>query len=238
MAPSLDTVGWFARTPELLDRVRVCLTGRLPLVPRLDPPRLAMLRFSDPEMRSADSQQALSRFAALATSAGASVVEISLPESYVHLYADQPIVMAYEAARSFTWERLYRTSGLSTELLELLEKGTSIDPQVYDLARSHKALALSDEEELFSGADALITPAALGEAPEGLKSTGDPRFSRLWTLVGSPTVAVPVATGITGLPIGIQLIGRLGDDSRLLGIAQWCSRLLEGINSGGSIIAH
>jgi Asp-tRNA(Asn)/Glu-tRNA(Gln) amidotransferase A subunit family amidase len=56
-------------------------------------------------------------------------------------------------------------------------------------------------------------------APVGLPSTGDPRFNKLWTLMGTPTVNIPGFTDTAGLPLGIQAIGRFGRDRRLLSIA-------------------
>ena len=61
---------------------------------------------------------------------------------------------------------------------------------------------------LFGTADLIVTPASVGEAPPGLSSTGDPRFNRLWTLLGCPTLSVPGRVGATGMPIGVQLVAR------------------------------
>ena len=63
-------------------------------------------------------------------------------------------------------------------------------------------------DALFGPHDVIITPAAVGEAPGGLSSTGDPRFNRLWTLLGCPALNLPGASGTSGLPIGIQLVAR------------------------------
>ena len=48
--------------------------------------------------------------------------------------------------------------------------------------------------------------------PKGLASTGDPRFNRLWTLMGVPCVNVPAIVVDGGLPVGAQVIARFGDD--------------------------
>jgi Asp-tRNA(Asn)/Glu-tRNA(Gln) amidotransferase A subunit family amidase len=69
-------------------------------------------------------------------------------------------------------------------------------------------------------------PAAPGEAPEGLAYTGDPAFSRIWTLLGVPCVTLPAGTGPGSLPLGIQLVGRIGDDARLLAVAAVVERAL------------
>jgi amidase len=60
----------------------------------------------------------------------------------------------------------------------------------------------------------------------GLDSTGDPRFNRTWTLLGAPCVNLPAGTGEGGLPVGVQLVGRPGDDARLLATAIWAERQL------------
>ena len=53
-------------------------------------------------------------------------------------------------------------------------------------ARARAALA-----EIFDEVDVLLTYSAPGAPPKGLDSTGDPRFNRLWTLMGVPCVNVP-----------------------------------------------
>ena len=69
--------------------------------------------------------------------------------------------------------------------------------------------------------DALLTPSAPGEAPEGLASTGDPVFNRVVTLLGFPAVSLPAGTGPTGLPLGVQLVSAPHADAGLLAVATW-----------------
>ena len=69
-------------------------------------------------------------------------------------------------------------------------------------------------------ADAIITLPARGVAPQGIDKTGDPMFCTLWTLVGFPSINVPVLANSEGLPIGVQLVGAPGRDERLLRTAR------------------
>ena len=85
--------------------------------------------------------------------------------------------------------------------------------------------------EVLERYDAILTPAAPGEAPAGLGSTGNPAFNTLWSLCGMPAVSLPLLTGPTGLPVGVQLVGRRGDDARLLRAAAWLARALGGANA-------
>jgi len=77
--------------------------------------------------------------------------------------------------------------------------------------------------ELFHDYDAVIAPAASGEAPaprsEGEK--GDRVFSSIWTLCGLPVLCVPLLEGESGMPIGVQVIGDPGRDDRLLRTTRW-----------------
>ena len=74
---------------------------------------------------------------------------------------------------------------------------------------------------MFDRYDAILTPAAPGEAPSGLGATGNPVFNGLWTLCGVPALSLPLLEGPNGLPLGVQLVGRLGEDARLLRTARW-----------------
>jgi amidase len=44
-------------------------------------------------------------------------------------------------------------------------------------------------------------------------------FSGQWNLTGQPAIAVPVGMSDDGLPVGVQLVGRCGEEATLLGLA-------------------
>ena len=48
----------------------------------------------------------------------------------------------------------------------------------------------------------------------------------VWTLLHVPCVAVPVAKAESGMPLGLQVIGRIGDDARTLACAKWIAKKL------------
>jgi Asp-tRNA(Asn)/Glu-tRNA(Gln) amidotransferase A subunit family amidase len=230
VAPSLDTVGWFANSVANLDAMRVVLTGRPPYLPLSRPPRLGVLRDENIDGADQDSQAAVVQAALVAQAAGADVMDVELPPSVSVLAARQPVVQAYEAARSLSWERLCRPTLLSRRLRDLLDWGRAIEPAEYDAVIAESTRARQELTGLFSGIDALVTPAAGGEAPADLNTTGDPRFNRLWTLLRTPAVNVPGLTGSTGLPVGIQLIGPPLQDPQLLACADWIGTLLPDLH--------
>jgi Asp-tRNA(Asn)/Glu-tRNA(Gln) amidotransferase A subunit family amidase len=79
----------------------------------------------------------------------------------------------------------------------------------------------------MEGLDALVTPSAPGEAPAGLEWTGDPAFNLIWTSLHVPCVTVPAGTGPGSLPLGIQIVTRIGEDRQALAWAQWVAAALN-----------
>jgi Asp-tRNA(Asn)/Glu-tRNA(Gln) amidotransferase A subunit family amidase len=82
--------------------------------------------------------------------------------------------------------------------------------------------------EYFNEFDAILAPAATGEAvPLSEGHTGDSFFCLTWTLAGLPCLTLPLLVGQNDLPIGVQLIGAIEEDDRLLRTASWVQRTLR-----------
>ena len=75
--------------------------------------------------------------------------------------------------------------------------------------------------------DVILTPSAPGAAPAGLGSTGRAIFNRLWTLMGAPCVNVPGLADASGLPLGVQIVGRFGRDRAALEAALFLEAALK-----------
>jgi Asp-tRNA(Asn)/Glu-tRNA(Gln) amidotransferase A subunit family amidase len=224
VAPSLDTVGWFARDAAHLDLVHACLTGRSRALPPTMP-ALGVARTPCWNSASPDTRQAVYGALRRAREAGAVTGPVRSEQLLDGLERAQQVMTAYEAARSLAWEHGHRDQ-LSSSLLALLDAGRALDPTDYDEARRRRDRAVAGLDGLFGDAAVLLAPAVVGEAPAGLDGTGDPVFSRAWSLLGLPAAAIPWAQGYTGLPVGVQLIGRPGDDLAVLAAARWFAALL------------
>ncbi len=135
-------------------------------------------------------------------------------------------VQYFESARSMGWEWAHHREALSDDLQSILASGLGMAPSEYDAARSGLARLRSRWDELTAHVDVVITPAATGEAPEGLSWTGDPVFNSIWSALHVPCVTVPAGKGPRGLPLGIQLVGRPGADAQLLRAAERIQQLL------------
>lgn len=216
IAPSLDTVGLLARDLGVLEQAWSALVPSR-RVPPGRAARFALVRTDLWQQASPDSQQVVEQ-----ASSAVGANDHSLPAALVGLADEAALIQTYEGARSLAWEQVTHADLLSAPLRHLLDGAPEIPYEHYVQARSRAAAARSPQalQALFGAADILVTPAAVGEAPEGLSSTGSPLFNRLWTLLGLPVLSVPYGSGATGLPIGVQLVARPYEESRLLQAAR------------------
>ncbi len=107
---------------------------------------------------------------------------------------------------------------------DAIQTGRSVGDEELAAAR---ASTVARRESLTAQMDAAAidlwaSPAAPGPAPEGIDATGDPSMNLPWTHAGLPTVTIPMGTASNGLPLGLQLTARFGEDERLLA---WAERL-------------
>jgi Asp-tRNA(Asn)/Glu-tRNA(Gln) amidotransferase A subunit family amidase len=108
----------------------------------------------------------------------------------------------------------------------LIERGNSYLAVDYNVAVEHIKALNTAMDEIMSEYDAILTPAAIGEAPLGLESTGNPIFCTPWTFCGMPSITLPLLQGSNNMPIGVQLVSEKGDDARLLRTADWLTNLV------------
>jgi len=215
-ADSLDTVGVYARSVEDVAFFLSALTG---LQISFEPmkPKVGVFRGeAQPAMEACldDAARAL----------GAR--EIAFPE-HAKLQQAHRAILWYEVARSFADEVTRFPDGMDATLRARCLDGFNLDAAEYAEAKRVAAAARASLEHLFGDCDVLLAPAATGEAPLGMP-TGDVAMNVVWTLLHVPCVAVPAGKGPHSMPLGLQVIGRIGDDARTLACADWIHSRLKG----------
>lgn len=153
---------------------------------------------------------------------------VPLPSLFDDVIEVHRTIMEADLARSFADEYQRGRERLSDVLKSMIERGQRELAVDYNRAVDRRAALAAALEPLFERYDAILAPATLGEAPEGLGSTGSPVFCTPWTLTGTPAITLPLLQGPAGLPLGVQLVGRRGDDARLLRTARWLETTLRG----------
>jgi len=155
------------------------------------------------------------------------VDEIELPEGFNGIPSWHKIIMESDMARSFSIEYKKSKDKLSDTIIETIERGQKYTAVEYNDALSKIDVANSYFNQFFYDYDAILTPSAVGEAPKGLTSTGNPIFSTIWTYCGMPCISLPLLSGQNGLPIGVQLVSSLFDDERLFRNASWLTKKIK-----------
>jgi Asp-tRNA(Asn)/Glu-tRNA(Gln) amidotransferase A subunit family amidase len=230
MSESLDTIGIIARSVEDCALYGGVLTGLdfAPGVVTDRTPRILLTWEPGAERLDPSSRARIEEVAALCRRAGAAVEEGKLPETVMAVKAAHPIVMGDESWQALGWERAAAPQKLSRQMHEMIAAAESRPAQALIEARLAFAAGRAAFADLMADYDAVLTPSALGEAPEGLAWTGDSLCNAMWTALHGPCVTVPAGTGPKGLPLGVQIVGPHGSDRQTLGWAAWVERLLAG----------
>jgi Asp-tRNA(Asn)/Glu-tRNA(Gln) amidotransferase A subunit family amidase len=225
---TLDTVGLFAATVRDLAHGLSAMTNRPELLPAaaIETPRIGVVTQDFTGAPDATGEQALRTATKAAEGAGASVRALALPEILAEAWRIHPTIQEFEAHQALAWEYRTHHDAMPPLLRGKLDETVGLQPAAYDEARGIARLARGALAEIFDGVDVLLTFSAPGAAPKGLASTGDPRFNRLWTLMGVPCVNIPATIAEGGLPVGVQVIARFGDDAGALAAARFVEEAL------------
>jgi Asp-tRNA(Asn)/Glu-tRNA(Gln) amidotransferase A subunit family amidase len=228
-AESLDTVGTLARTVEDAALVAAVSGGwdlGLPSEVTNQPPTVGLYRSGQWDRAAPESQAAVEAATGRWREAGARVDDVPELGAFTVLVDAHAVVMAFEASRAFAHEYRVHRDALSSQLVSLIEVGLGMSHHDRNEALLARDAGRVEFDRLFRDVDVLVTPAATGEAPPGLGSTGDPLFNRAWTLLGVPVIHLPGFTGPSGLPVGVQMVGALDSDDALLWVARWAEPAL------------
>lgn len=145
---------------------------------------------------------------------------VKLPALYDQLCGAQELIHAREAADCLGAMVDENIAQVSEALIAFVALGRSFSEAQYQQALELQRQCCSHFDDAINGCDVVLTPSAPGTAPAGLEATGSPVFARIWTALGVPCMSIPVAAGASGLPLGLQLVGRFNQDKQLLRMAR------------------
>lgn len=234
-SPSLDEVGVFARNLEDIARVAEVLTGddghdaatarqaprrfydvavsEPPLPPKFCFVKTPWWDQVDPEAREA--------YEAFVDHLGDCVEHVALPDIVRNVVPWLATINESELAFCLQKEWHHSRTQLSEPLQARIEKAMTIPVTDYLAAKDRQFHVMSAFDEYFASYDAILCPAALGTAPLGLASTGNPIMQTAWSFAGLPSLNLPLMNLSNGLPLGVQAVGAYQNDARLMRSARW-----------------
>ena len=232
LSQTMDIVGGFGRSVRDVGLLGAVLTGDARLsgwsaLSATDSPRIGFFQTPSWPQADADVQRAWEHATRVLSAQAKDCRDVVTPDNFADLIQLQKDVMTFEMARALSHERIHHRERLSAPLNSLLDDGMAITGAMHAAKLSAVANWRQRVDALFERHDVLLTPSTTGIAPEGT-ATGDPLFCRSWSILGLPSVHLPFTTGQQGLPVGLQLVGRFGQDHQLLAAAQWVHERLKG----------
>lgn len=230
MSESLDTIGIMARSVEDAALAMTALTGVEHGDLRVKPaggPKLALILGPSTDKAAPETLALMERAAEAARGMGGTVTPVTLPDVFTRAYELHPHVMHMESAEALAWELDHGRAQLSPVMRQNMDWAMGEPRAKLAEGRAAFAAAQAAFDTAIEGYDAVITPAAPGEAPAGLEWTGDPAFNTLWTLLHVPCVTVPAGTGPKGLPLGVQVATRRGEDALCLMWGEWLRQAMH-----------
>jgi Asp-tRNA(Asn)/Glu-tRNA(Gln) amidotransferase A subunit family amidase len=229
MSESLDTIGLMAGSVADVVFGMTALTGVDHALPQPGKaPRLALVMGPSAKLAAPETVELMEKVAYAARAKGATVTPLELGPDFTLAYDLHPHVMNMESAEAMGWELDHARDGLSEVLRERLEWALGEPRAKLAEGRAVFKAAQDGFAAAIAGYDAVLTPSAPGEAPEGLASTGDAAFNSLWTLLHVPAVTVPAGQGPKGMPLGAQIVTPRGQDAAALMWAEWLRQAIQG----------
>lgn len=173
-----------------------------------------------------DSAAALEAAIRAIEARGAGVSSVAEAPELAHAFEAHGTVQDFEVAQALAWEYDAHRANLPPLLRQALDAAQDIPAEEYDAGRRAANRARKAWTRTMEDFDAVLTYASPGAAPASLTTTGNSRFNRLWTLVGAPCVAVPGFFNAAGMPVGVQVVSRFGNDDKALQVAAFVEKAL------------
>ncbi len=187
-------------------------------------PDISWFDFSFNDLLDADAREGLD---AVIEALGQRVTRLPVSATLTDLIEIHITIHEYEFCQHLSEMIDTHWEALSDTLRPIIARGKEITKVQYEDALAVKASADAFFAKHFVDFDAVLSPAASGEAPLlASGGTGDPIFCRIASLCGLPALTLPLLVGENDLPIGVQLYGSIEEDDRLLRTANWMQTTL------------
>ncbi|HEX4409135.1 MAG TPA: amidase [Xanthobacteraceae bacterium] len=223
-ASSLDHLGVLTRSVEDAAIVAEAIVGNEGAFSAPDltrPPRIGFCPSPHWPQAYDSTRRVMDEAMALLRRAGAIVEDADMPASFSDVLNAHLTILVYEFSRALAFEYFSHRSLLSEKLTGLLDRGFAVPYGDYLSACEIVVARRIEADRHVARYDVLLTPSASGEALLGINTPSDMLFQRFWTALHLPVVSIPGFTGVTGLPVGLQIVGKRGKDAYLLSVCRW-----------------
>lgn len=222
LRPTLDTMGLFARSIADIAKLRSVLCGVEPAAPvrNVRRARIGVCRTMNWSQAQPESVHALESAARDLAAAGAKLHDVEMPAVFTDINQWFNIISGVEALRAMALEARDHLPTMNHWIRDSLTAAKRVDQAQFDKAQFHVVQCQQAMADVFRSCDAIITPSTAGEAIVDVVSVSNSAFNRIWTLLHVPCVTIPAFEGPNGMPVGLQVVGPIGDDDRIIALSQ------------------
>lgn len=212
---SLDCVGPFASSLAMIERAMAMMDPTFFVEPAASRPTLGVVTVDADAAVLATIEDRLAE-------SGARLKPVALPGMKAAFDAGLTIIGAENWA---ALGHLAQSDAMGADVRTRLLAAAAITAEDVAKAERVRAAFIAEVDEAMAGFDALVLPT-MPDFPLTLEEAADARaairvtaFVRPFNLSGHPALSIPLEAS-NGLPVGLQLVGRRGEDARLCAVAR------------------
>ncbi|MBE7433089.1 MAG: amidase [Anaerolineales bacterium] len=231
LSPTFDHIGLFASNVDTVKQVASVLVENWRIGELETTTRKPTLGIPEGPYLSCASDYALACFNDLCNilaQAGYNIRRVQIMDNFQDIRDRHDAIMSFDASQVHKdWfakhEILY-----SSKFSDLIKRGQKIS-NLQSLISARDAFRNQITQTMTeNNIDLWICPPAIGPAPKGLDSTGDPVMCLPWTQVGFPAINIPTTKSEDNLPMGLQLVGKWNADESLF---SWAKEIEEAVRA-------
>lgn len=161
-------------------------------------------------------QRALETLVGRLREAGCEVFDYHMPAEFDLCHDMHERIYRRSLAYYFKMEWQSDQKLFSAEMQEMVNGGLEVTPEQYFADVELQKSLIRQFDRQAQDFDVLIGLSTADDAPVGLYGKDRPDHCLIWTSVGVPAISLPLASGSSGLPVGIQVVSRRFADYKLL----------------------
>jgi len=229
LSPLLDHVGFFTSN---VARARLAASVLIRDWRLETTTRKPILAIPEGDYLNCASDYALACFNTICASlsaAGYELRRVQVMDDFQAIRDRHDAIMSHDAANVHReWFKKYENL-YSPKFTELIKRGQKVSDlqshlEARDTFRTQITQIMTD-----NNIDLWICPPAIGPAPKGLDSTGDPVMCLPWTQIGFPAISIPTTKNEDNMPMGLQLVSKWDSDESLLTWAEDIEKVVRKI---------
>ena len=231
--PSIDTPGIFSRSINdisVLRSVSMNDPSQVSTASELSSLRLGLCHTEHWKHAMPETKNIIKETTEILSKHGASVENIQLPDEVSEVMEEFSVIVTSEDARAISEDCAKQYENLNPWSQRVLKEASEFSESRYQNAKLLAQKARERINQVFKNIDFIITPATRGEAPLDIESVEPSYFNSVWTLMHLPCISLPAFTGPNGMPLGLQIVGSINDDLRLLTEAKTIENALNSHN--------